>query len=98
MRNQPDLAEQVIVPNLPWIIGGGMLLGLIAILAWVFITWLRIKHGYPLETAWGKAIEPRVTTETAERMKLLSGENAPGAGARFTIVIPGPTRPAAVTA
>ncbi len=76
MNQRTDLAEQVIVPNPPWIIGGGMLLGLIAILAWVFITWLRIKHGYPLETAWGKAIEPRVTTETAERMKLLSGENA----------------------
>jgi hypothetical protein len=76
VRNQPDFAEQVILPHLPWIIGAGMLLGLIAILAWVFITWLRIKHGYPLETAWGKAIEPRVTTETAERMKLMSGENA----------------------
>ena len=76
MNQTPDLAEQVIVPHLPWIIGGGMLLGLIAILAWVFLTWLRIKHGYPLETSWGKSIEPRMTTETAERMKLLSGENA----------------------
>ena len=71
-----DLAEQTIVPHLPWIIAGGMVLGLLAILAWVFLTWLRIKHGYPLETSWGKAVEPRMTTETAERMKLLSGENA----------------------
>ena len=76
MSRESDLAEQVIVPHLPWIIGGGMLLGLLAILAWVFLTWLRIKHGYPLETSWGKAIEPRITSETAERMKLLSGENA----------------------
>ena len=76
MNQNPDLAEQVIVPHLPWIIGGGMLLGLIAILAWVFLTWLRIRHGYPLETSWGKSVEPKVTTETAERMKLLSGENA----------------------
>ncbi len=76
MNQTPSLAEQVIIPNLPWIIGGGMLLGLLAIMAWVFLTWLRIKHGYPLETSWGKAIEPRITTETAERMKLLSGENA----------------------
>ena len=73
---QTDLAEQAIVPHLPWIIGGGMVLGLLAILAWVFLTWLRIKHGYPLETSWGKAVEPRITTETAERLKLLSGENA----------------------
>ena len=71
-----DLAEQVIIPNLPWIIGGGMLLGLIAILASIFSTWLRVRHGYPLETSWGKAIEPKVTSETAERFKLIAAENA----------------------
>ena len=76
MSPQTDLAEQIILPHLPWIIGGGMLLGLIAIAAWVFTTWLRIKNGYPLETSWGRPIEPRITTETAERIKLLSGENA----------------------
>ncbi|HWT13822.1 MAG TPA: hypothetical protein VN231_13800 [Allosphingosinicella sp.] len=70
------MADQVIIPHLPWIIAGGMTLGLIAIVGWVFTTWLRIKHGYPLETSWGKAVEPRMTTETAERMKLLSTENA----------------------
>ena len=71
-----DLAEQVIVPNLPWIIGGGMLLGFVAILGWVFTTWLRVKHGYPLETSWGKAVEPKVTIESTERMKLLTNENS----------------------
>jgi len=75
MNNTPD-AGDLLIPHLPWIIGGGLLLGLIAILAWTFLTWLRIKHGYPLETSWGKAIEPRVTTETAERFKLISGESA----------------------
>lgn len=70
------MAEAVIVPHLPWIIGGGMLLGLVGIAGWIFTTWLRIKHGYPLETSWGKAIEPKVTTETAERFKLIASENA----------------------
>lgn len=70
------MAEQIIVPHLPWIIGGGMLLGLIALGSWVFTTWLRIKHGYPLETSWGKAVEPRVTTETAERFRLIAADNA----------------------
>lgn len=70
------MAAEAILPHLPWIIAGGMLLGFVGILGWVFTTWLRIKHGYPLETSWGKAIEPRVTTETAERIKLLSTENA----------------------
>lgn len=75
MRNNTD-AGDILIPHLPWIIGGGMLLGAIAIGAWLFTTWLRIKHGYPLETSWGKAIEPRVTTEAAERFKLISTENA----------------------
>ena len=70
------MAEQIIVPNLPWLLGGGLVLGFMAIAGWVFTTWLRIKHGYPLETSWGKAIEPRITTETAERFKLIASENA----------------------
>jgi hypothetical protein len=72
----PDIAEQVIIPNLPWIIGGGMLLGLIAILGWVFTTWLRVRHGYPLETSWGVPVHPKTDREAAERIKLLTGENA----------------------
>src|SRR5689334_4745531 len=71
-----DLAEQVIVPNLPWMIGGGLLLGLVAILGWVFTTWLRVRHGYPLETSWGTPLEPKVGKEAAERIKLLTNENA----------------------
>ena len=75
MQHQ-DLADQVIVPNLPWIIGGGMLIGLVAILSWVFTTWLRVRHGYPLETSWGTPLEPGGGKEAAERIKLLTGENA----------------------
>ena len=70
------MAEQIIEPLLPWIIGGGMLLGFFVVASVLFSTWLRIKHGYPLETSWGKALEPRVTTETAERFKLITAENA----------------------
>lgn len=43
---------------------------------WVFTTWLRIKNGYPLDGAWGQAIYPKATSETTERVKLLSQENA----------------------
>jgi hypothetical protein len=73
---QTDLGEQVIIPNLPWIIGGGMLLGLIAILGWVFTTWLRVRHGYPLESSWGMPVHPKTDRESAERIKLLTSENA----------------------
>ena len=51
-------------------------IGLIATVGWVFTTWLRIKHGYPLESSWGKAIYPQKNEETMERVKLLSQENA----------------------
>lgn len=73
---QQNLAEAVMIPNLPWIIAGVLAIAAISIGGWVFTTWLRIKHGYPLETSWGKAIEPRITTETAERLKLITTENA----------------------
>lgn len=42
----------------------------------VFNTWLRIKNGYPLDGAWGQAVYPQRNEETAERVKLLSQENA----------------------
>ncbi len=43
---------------------------------WVANTWLRIRHGYPLETSWGLPLHPTKDRETAERIKLLTAENA----------------------
>ena len=48
----------------------------IAVGGWVITTWLRIKHGYPLDGAWGQAVYPKNSDETMERVKLLSQENA----------------------
>jgi hypothetical protein len=48
----------------------------IAVGGWVLNTWLRIKHGYPLDGAWGQAIYPKKNEEAIERIKLLSTENA----------------------
>lgn len=45
-------------------------------IGWVVTTWLRIRHGYPLESSWGRAIYPKTDQEAAERIKLLSQENA----------------------
>ena len=69
-------AGNIIVPNLPWIIAGGMLIGGLGIVGWVFTTWLRIRNGYPLENSWGKPIYPVKNDETMERVRLLSQENA----------------------
>ncbi|MBO9519720.1 MAG: hypothetical protein J7493_16795 [Porphyrobacter sp.] len=61
---------------LPWIVGGGLLLGAVGIMASVHNTRLKIKHGYPLEGMWGQSLKPAVTTEAMERVKLLTQENA----------------------
>jgi hypothetical protein len=53
-----------------------VILASLGIGGWVLTTWLRIKHGYPLDGAWGQAIYPRSNDETVERVKLLSTENA----------------------
>ena len=52
------------------------ILGVIGVAGWVITTWLRVKHGYPLESSWGKAIYPKTSSEELERIKLLSQENA----------------------
>ena len=49
---------------------------LLGVGGWVLTTWLRVKHGYPLESTWGQAVYPKTDQEAMERIKLLSGENA----------------------
>jgi hypothetical protein len=38
--------------------------------------WLKIKNGYPLSNSWGMPIHPKTDRESAERIKLLTQENA----------------------
>ena len=52
-----------------------MIVGLAGMAGWVITTWLRIKHGYPLENGWGKAVYPK-NDQAVERVKLLTQENA----------------------
>jgi hypothetical protein len=52
------------------------LITVIAVGGWVITTWLRIKHGYPLESSLGNAVYPQRNDEMIERIKLLSSENA----------------------
>ena len=44
-------------------------------IAWVVNTYIRVRHGYPLENSWGKAVYPK-SSESEERVKLLTQENA----------------------
>jgi len=52
------------------------IVGLAAVGGWVFTTWMRIRHGYPLDGVWGQAVYPKTGDEAIERIKLLSTENA----------------------
>jgi hypothetical protein len=52
------------------------IMGVLGIAAWVFTTWLKMKHGYPLQNGWGQAVYPKQNPEAAERLKLLTTENA----------------------
>lgn len=39
-------------------------------------TWLKIKNGYPLSNSWGFPMHPKTDQEAAERIRLLTSENA----------------------
>ena len=47
----------------------GMALGALGIVGWMFTTWLRVKHGYPLDDGAGNMVEPGRANE------LLTQEN-----------------------
>ncbi|MEM9310649.1 MAG: hypothetical protein AAGA34_04310, partial [Pseudomonadota bacterium] len=51
-------------------------LGAASIGGWIHTTRLRIKHGYPLEGAWGQSIKPVTDNEAKQRVALLTQENA----------------------
>jgi hypothetical protein len=53
-----------------------ILLALAAIGGWILTTWMRVKHGYPLEGSWGQELKPGTGNEALERLKLVTAENA----------------------
>lgn len=48
----------------------------LVVTGWVITTWLRIKHGYPLEGSWGQSVHPTEAPKTARQVELLTAENA----------------------
>lgn len=57
--------------------GPGFVIAIIALSmgTWVITTWIRAKHGYPLEDEWsGKSHKPD-TLETGRRIELIGSEN-----------------------
>jgi len=62
----------VILEALPYVV----VIVAVSVGGWVVSTWMKVKHGYPLETSWGVPLHPTSDREAAERIKLLTGENA----------------------
>jgi hypothetical protein len=64
------------LPYLGWIISGGFVLGAMGILASFQTTRMKIKNGYPLEGMWGQSLKPGSDAQNAQRVTLLTQENA----------------------
>lgn len=56
--------------------GPGFIIAIIAISVggWVLTTWIRARHGYPLENEWGGTVD-RSNPGTDRKIELLSNEN-----------------------
>ncbi len=48
---------------------------IIMTIGWIVNNLIRVRHGYPLENSWGKAVYPK-NDQAVERVKLLTQENA----------------------
>jgi hypothetical protein len=64
------------LPYLGWLIAGAFTLGAAGIAASFQTTRMKIKNGYPLEGMWGQSLKPGSDKQTAERVVLLTQENA----------------------
>ncbi len=64
------------LPYLGWLIGGAFTLGAMGIATSFQLTRMKIKNGYPLEGMWGQSLKPGADKNTAERVTLLTQENA----------------------
>ena len=65
-----------LLPYLGWIIAGAFALGAGGILTSFQTTRMKIKNGYPLEGMWGQSLKPGSDKDTAQRVTLLTQENA----------------------
>jgi hypothetical protein len=60
----------------PWIAGIIITTSALGIYASHAKTRMKIQNGYPLEGMWGQSLKPTGASEHAERIKLLTQENA----------------------
>ena len=51
----------------------------LSVMGWMFTTWIRAKHGYPVENEWGGTVH-RTDPDADRKIELLEGDNAKLAG------------------
>lgn len=51
----------------------------ISMAGWMFTTWIRAKHGYPVENEWGSTVH-RTDADADRKIALLESDNAKLAG------------------
>jgi hypothetical protein len=71
-----DPTFAAILPYIGWVITGAVIISVTGILASVHSTKLKIKNGYPLEGMWGQSLKPGSDAQNAQRVTLLTQENA----------------------
>jgi hypothetical protein len=61
--------------------GPGFVFAIIALCTagWIFTTWIRARHGYPIENEWGGTVH-RGDPDAERKIGLLSSDNARLAG------------------
>ena len=70
------MSPQDLLPYLGFLIAGAIIIPVAGILASVHNTRLKIKHGCPLQGAWGQSLKPSSDGAAKERITLLTQENA----------------------
>lgn len=47
-----------------------------SMIGWAVTTWIRAKHGYPVENEWGGTVLPKNGPDADRQIALLTNENA----------------------
>ena len=69
----------LVLRGLPFSISAGVGFIALSIGGWMFTTWIRAKHGYPVENEWGGTVH-RTDPDADRKIALLEGDNAKLAG------------------
>lgn len=50
------------------------LVGALGVIGWIITTWLRVKHGYPLDTSWGTPLHQSGPSASDKQLTAMAEE------------------------